>query len=217
MPADRTFAVVPLKSLDTGKTRLAPMLDGRERAALIPAMAEDILDAFAEFGGMPVLVVTGDTRVEKLALVRGFHCLLEESCVSETAAVEAATRWAGELGATGTMVVPADIPLLQPGDIAQVLDAAPRVGTLLVPAWDGRGTNAVLRRPFNLFPLRFGNDSFVPHRAAAEQTGLPCSILHNERIGIDVDSPEDLLRVLEYPARGRTRRVLESLRPEARR
>ncbi len=212
-----TFALLPLKSLDTGKTRLSPLLDPNERTSLIAAMVTDIMDAFAEFARMPVLVVTGDPRVVALAESRGFHHLLEQTCVSETAAIEAATAMAGELGAGGTLVVPCDIPLLQPDDLAELLDRAPARGTLFVPAWDGRGTNAVLRRPFDLFPLRFGNDSFVPHRAAAEQTGLACVIVSNERIALDVDSPEDLFRLLDYGATGQTRRVLECLRVEQRR
>lgn len=212
-----TFALLPLKSLDTGKTRLSPLLDPPERASLIAAMAEDILDAFADFGRMPVLVVTGDPRVVTMANARGFQSLVEQTCVSETAAIEMATARAGELGAGGTLVLPCDIPLLRPEDLAEVIDRSPDRGTLFVPAWDGRGTNAVLRRPFDLFPLRFGNDSFAPHRVAAEQTGLSCVIVSNERIGLDVDSPEDLYRLLDHGASGRTGSVLESLRLEARR
>lgn len=211
-----TMALVPVKSLDTGKTRLSPILEAHERAALIPAMVEDIFNALAAFARMPVLVVTGDPRVAAMAGSRGFSCLMESACLSETAAIEAATRRAGEMGAAGTMVVPGDIPLLQPEDVAELLELAPQQGTLVVPAWDGRGTNAVLRRPHNLFPLRFGNDSFLPHRASAQQTGLPCAILHNERIALDVDSPEDLLRFLAYPATTLTRRVAESFHLERR-
>ena len=211
-----TMALLPVKSLDSGKTRLSPLLDARERAALIPVMVEDILNAFSAFARMPVLVVTGDTRVAAMAAARGFGALMEQECTSETAAIEAATRRAGELGAAGTMVVPGDIPLLQAEDLAAVLESAPPRGTLLVPAWDGRGTNAVLRRPHNLFPLRFGNDSFLPHRQSAEHTGLPCRILHNERLALDVDSPEDLLRFLAHPTRTLTHRVVETFQLERR-
>ena len=211
------MALVPVKGLDSGKTRLSPILNVHERAALIPAMVEDILNALAEFARMPVLVVTGDSRVAAMAESRGFHSLMETACISETVAIEAATRKAGKLGAGGTMVIPGDIPLVQPEDFAAVLEAAPPQGSLLTPGWDGRGTNAALRRPHDLFPLRFGNDSFIPHRAAAEQTGLPCAILYNERIAIDVDSPEDLFRFLDYSAiTTLTRRVLESFQLERR-
>jgi 2-phospho-L-lactate guanylyltransferase len=171
-------------------------------------MVEDVFDAFA---GTNVLVVTGDPRVQALATQRGFHTLLEQTCVSETNAIEAATLHAQTLGAKGTLVVPADVPLIQPADVAEILDAAPAQGVLLVPAWDGRGTNAVIRRPAGLIPLRFGNDSFLPHCAAASNTGLPCMIRRNESIALDIDSPDDLRRFLEVPSHTRTRRVLESL------
>ena len=212
------IALVPVKNLTVGKSRLSNLLEADERAALIPAMVTDIFNALADFIRMRVLVVTGDSRVADMAQARGFLTLMETTCVSETSAIETATRKAGELDAGGTLVVPGDIPLVRPDDFAAVLEAAPSRGTLLVPAWDGRGTNAVLRAPHDLFPLRFGNDSFVPHRAAAEQTDNPCVVLHNERIALDIDSPEDLFRFLEFPGNQTlTRRVLESLQLARRR
>ena len=69
-------------------------------------------------------------------------------------------------------------------------------GAILVPAHDHRGTNAVWRKPADLFPLQFGDDSFAPHCAAAEATGKPCVILELAGIGLDVDSPADLRRLL---------------------
>ena len=41
-----TWAVVPFKGRD-GKRRLAGLLDGDERAALVRAMLDDVLDALA--------------------------------------------------------------------------------------------------------------------------------------------------------------------------
>ncbi len=210
-----TWALIPIKSLENGKTRLSPLLDPGQRAALIPAMVEDVLDAFAEYDRMPVLVITGDSRVEDLARRHGFHCLMEESCESETRAIEAATVHVRSLGAGGTLVVPADVPLVQASDIAEVVANAPGQGSLLVPAWDGRGTNAVVRRPGGLFPLRFGNDSFLPHRSAAQQTSLPVVIQHNERLALDIDGPTDLFRFLDIAApMTRTRRVVDQFRLE---
>lgn len=209
MPLSDTWALVPIKSLDNGKSRLSPVLEPHERAALIPAMIEDVLDAFAALRAIPVLVVTGDSRVAELADRREMQSLREEVCISETHAIEAATIQARALGAGGTLVVPADIPLVEPEDLRAILECAPGQGTLLVPAWNCRGTNAVLRRPADLIPLHFGNDSFRPHRAAAEQTGLPCVIRHSERIALDLDSPAELRRFLDIPSNTRTRRLLE--------
>ncbi len=84
----------------------------------------------------------------------------------------------------------------------------PTKARVLAPAADGRGTNAAFRRPANLFPLRFGNDSFKPHLAAAKATGKPCIILHLPGIAVDVDNPEDLQQVLTHPGETRAQSLL---------
>ena len=87
-----------------------------------------------------------------------------------------ATRLCVSRGIDSTLVIPADIPLIQASELEQIVLEAPAEGSVLAPAADGRGTNAAFRRPANLFPLRFGNDSFKPHLAAAEASGKPCIV-----------------------------------------
>jgi 2-phospho-L-lactate guanylyltransferase len=80
-----------------------------------------------------------------------------------------------------------------------IYDHAPALGSVLVPSSDKRGSNAVLRRPAALFPLRFGNDSFMPHLASAIATNTSCVVLSLSGIGLDVDTPEDLYQLAEAP------------------
>ena len=87
---------------------------------------------------------------------------------------------------------------------------------MLVPAADGRGTNAAFRRPANFFPLRFGNDSFKPHLAAAQATGKPCIVLQLPSIAVDVDNPEDLQLLLSHPGETRTQSLIRRWPPEGR-
>ena len=88
-----------------------------------------------------------------------------------------------------------------------ILDAAPEVGSVLVPAGDGRGTKAVLRRPAALLSLRFGNDSFKPHLAAAQASGQPCVVLSLPGIAVDVDNPADLRQLAELPGETRAQHL----------
>jgi 2-phospho-L-lactate/phosphoenolpyruvate guanylyltransferase len=90
------------------------------------------------------------------------------------------------------MVIPGDIPLINAGEIKQIYDNAPERGCVLVPSADKRGTNAMLRRPSALFPLRFGNDSFMPHLTAAINTNTSCVVLSLPGIALDIDTPDDL-------------------------
>ena len=108
-------------------------------------------------------------------------------------------------------VIPADIPLIQGWELEEILNVAPREGSVLVPAGDGRGTNAAFRRPADLFPLRFGNDSFKPHHAAAQATGKRCVVLNLPGIAVDVDNPEDLHRLASLPGETRAQRMARNL------
>src|SRR4029077_18302064 len=119
-----------------------------------------------------------------------------------------ATRICVERGVESTLVIPADIPLIEAWELQEILKHAPAEGSVLVPAADGRGTNAAFRRPADLFPLRFGNDSFRPHHAAAQATGKPCIVLHLPGIALDVDNPEDLEQLTALPGQTRAQRLV---------
>jgi 2-phospho-L-lactate guanylyltransferase len=127
----------------------------------------------------------------------------------ETGAIAMATAFCLDRGAAFSLVIPADIPLIEAVELQQIVAAAPVAGCVLAPDSAGRGTNAALRAPADLFPLRFGNDSFLPHRAAAESTGLPCVVLKLPGIALDVDRPEDLQ---ELAAAGGERRAQKLVR-----
>ena len=98
-----------MKSLDSGKTRLSPILDIHQRAAVIPAMVEDIFNALAAFGRMPVLVVTGDSRVASMAESRGFSYLMETACISETMVEESIPPERNAPNGTSASICPATL------------------------------------------------------------------------------------------------------------
>ncbi|MGE5206871.1 MAG: 2-phospho-L-lactate guanylyltransferase [Chlamydiota bacterium] len=196
--------LVPVKNLENAKERLSSVLSPSERRALAEAMLQDVLEALAAVNHHTrVGVVTSDPVATALAQRYGFALIPDPANLGESDAIAHATKHCLANGEDSTLVIPGDIPLIQPEDIEQVLAAAPAEGSVLVPGWDGRGSNAVLRRPADLFPLRFGNDSFPPHLRAAQATGKPCLVLQLPRIGLDVDNPADLAQLLA--AEGNTR------------
>jgi 2-phospho-L-lactate guanylyltransferase len=196
--------LVPVKDLSAAKQRLAAVLDQSARTALAQAMLHDVLATLHGWKNRPpVALVTSDGYAVKLAAEYEFEVIPDPDNPGETGAIEVATRICLERGAESTLVIPADIPLIQSWELGEILKHAPAEGSVLVPAADGRGTNAAFRRPANLFPLRFGNDSFKPHHAAALATGRPCIVLNLPGIAVDVDNPSDLQQLLASP--GETR------------
>jgi 2-phospho-L-lactate guanylyltransferase len=184
--------LVPVKNLAEAKQRLSSVLTSEERFALAQAMCEDVLQALARWQSRPaVAVVTSDSFARDLAARFNFEVIADDN-TGETSAIEMATAVCRGRGAESTLVVPADIPLIDGAELQKIVDNAPAAGAVLVPDAAGRGTNAAWRAPGDLFPLRFGNDSFLPHLAAAKATGLPCVVLKLPGIARDIDRPEDL-------------------------
>jgi 2-phospho-L-lactate/phosphoenolpyruvate guanylyltransferase len=189
--------LVPVKRLETAKQRLSPLLTAAERSALAEAMLEDVLVALGKCNRREhVALVSGDERAQALARQHGFGIIDDADDPGETGAIEMAVRFAVGHGAEFTLVLPGDIPLIRASEVDRIFEAAPREGTVLAPSASGRGTNAVLQRPAGLFPLRFGNDSFIPHLATARATGKPVAVLKLSGIGVDIDEPADLADLL---------------------
>ena len=207
----RGILLIPFKSLATAKQRLADALDGEQRSQLAEAMLRDVLAAAAGVRErIDVAIVTGDIRAQQLAAGHGFLAIEDTRNESETAAIEMATAWAEQSGYDTTIVVPADIPLIAAEELHRVLDAAPKDGAVLVPAYDRRGSNCILRRPASIIPLRFGNDSFLPHCEAMKKTGKDLVILEMPGIGLDIDNPHELAMLVHREGDTNAQRLLRS-------
>jgi 2-phospho-L-lactate guanylyltransferase len=201
--------LVPVKNLSGAKQRLASLFDQPTRTELAQAMLFDVLETLGEWTGRPeVGIVTSDPFAIQLAQQFRFSVIPDNNNRSQTDAIEMATRFCESQGIDSTLVIPGDIPLIQSWELEQILEFEPSEGSVLVRAADGRGTNAIFRRPAGLFPARFGNDSFEPHHAAAQATGKPCVVLSLPGIALDVDNPSDLLALAAAPGETHAQRLI---------
>lgn len=205
--------LIPVKNLCNAKQRLSSILDAESRTALAQAMLRDVLETVHSWrehgsGDIPAALVTSDRYAQELGSALGFELIRDETNPGETGAIEMATRLCEERQTSNTLVIPGDIPLIAEWELEEIFSKAPVEGSLLVPAADGRGTNAAFRSPAGLFPLRFGNDSFKPHLAAARETGKPCIVISLPGIALDVDRPEDLHQLQLADGDGHAQRLV---------
>lgn len=186
-------AVVPVKRFAAAKQRLAAVLAPAERASLARAMLADVLAALVAAPGLErILVVTADPDAAALARRFGAEISAEDSETGQSAAVAAAARRLARDG-VALLTVPADIPAVEPRDIAAVIAAGGAARCYVIAAArDGRGSNAILCAPADAVPFRFGPDSFAAHCAAARAAGFAVRPLDLPRVALDIDAPEDL-------------------------
>lgn len=207
----RGILLIPFKSLATAKQRLAEALDAAQRSQLAEAMLRDVMSAAVGVQErIDVALVTGDARAQAIAREFGFLVIEDMRNESETAAIEMATEWSEQHGYDATIIVPADIPLIAAEELHRVLDAAPLEGAVFVPAYDRRGSNCILRRPASIIPLRFGNDSFLPHCEAMKKTGKQLIILEMPGIALDIDNPHELELLVQRQSETGSQRLLRS-------
>src|SRR5215471_18068461 len=206
------WAVVPVKDTAAAKQRLASAIPPALRQQLMLAMLEDVLAALAEAPGLAGrLLVTTDPAAQDLASHYGFDCLTDGAADGHTGAVMAAARHLAAAGAQGMLTVPGDIPLVTAAEIAQLLAAhRPAPSFTIAPSHDELGSNAVLVSPPDAVPLRFGDNSFFPHLAAARACGIEPKVMALPRIALDIDTPDDLALLLAAPSRTRARQLLDA-------
>jgi 2-phospho-L-lactate/phosphoenolpyruvate guanylyltransferase len=206
------YALVPVKDLTQAKARLSPLLSPAERYALAAAMLDDVLAALRQASTVDrIALVTTDARALALAAQWGFEVIDEGSGRGETGAVELAVKVCRERGASSLAVIPGDIPLLTAADVDGVMQLGRQYDVVIVPSWDSRGTNAVLLRPPDALQLRFGSWSFFPHVKQAKRKGLSYKVVRSPRVALDVDTPEDLARIVPQAIGTKSYAVLEEM------
>ena len=205
------WAVVPVKALGQAKSRLAGTLSCGARAELARAMLEDVLETLVQARTLAgLVVVTADAEAKVLGTRLGARILGDDATCGHTRAVMAAARRLHAEGREGMLTVPGDVPAIAPDEVERLIalhNAAPAF--TIAPSHDGRGSNAIIASPPTAVPLAFGNDSFLPHVAAARAAGIEPTIATGlEGIALDVDGRDDLDALLRTTRATRARAVL---------
>ncbi len=191
------WAIVPVKPLSLGKSRLAEVLTAEERADMnrrLLAHTLATLDAVSEIEH--ILVVSRDQAALALARQYGARTVQEMGAPQLNLALTRATVIAQTHTTRGVLIVPADLPLLTPEDIRAMLARATQPPVVVVaPDHRHRGTNALLVCPAGLITYEFGPDSFRKHCESARQAGARLEICELPSLALDMDLPEDLALV----------------------
>ncbi len=192
------WVIIPVKPFAQAKSRLASVLSPLDRALLSRSFLKRTLSvAQAAPSVTQAVIVSRDAEALHLAEERGLIALLEEGRGLNRALAQA-TRWAAQRGAGALLILPTDLPLLEPDDIEALWALALDEPTVVIaPSRRGGGTNALLTRPPGLLSYRFGPRSFGAHCAQARAAGLPLFVVRSSHLALDVDLPEDWAEMRE--------------------
>lgn len=193
------WAIVPVKPLRWGKSRLAEVLTQDERTDLNRRLLAHTLDTLTELPEIEhILVVSRDQAALALARDYGARTVQENGAPHLNTALARATVVAQNFATRGVLIVPADLPLITPEDVRAMLDLAKEPPVVVVaPDHRRKGTNAMLVCPAGLIDYEYGPDSFLRHCERARQAGAHLEICELSSLALDMDLPEDLEMISE--------------------
>ncbi|GAB4462404.1 MAG: hypothetical protein Kow00120_29250 [Anaerolineae bacterium] len=191
-----------MKPLNVARSALGAVLDRQGREALAIANFRQVLEVVTRSRALAgVVVLSRDSWALAEARSYGVYTVTESGAPDRNAALMRATLATRTFGATATLMLAADLPLVVPGD----LEALARLGALgarssrLVVASPDRfedGTNALLMRPPGIIPYALGPGSFKRHQALARAAGAAFQVWQSPGLSTDVDTTDDLSRYL---------------------
>lgn len=196
-------ALIPVKTLATAKSRLAPYLSQHQRESLVLDMLHHVLHVLLDSGlHERVSVVSPDPRVLAQAKTWGAQALMEEQ-KGHNSALQAAALREQASGATAILTVSADLPLLCTSDIQALIEQSKQHQVVLGSSLDNSGTNALLVCPPLALPYLFGPDSLHRYLDASRQKHLSSVVLRRIGLAFDLDTIGDLreLQVLRSESR----------------
>lgn len=197
------YILIPVKDLTRAKQRLAGLMTQQERTQLAWAMLENTFAVVSQVTSFDrIAVVTLYEPAIALAKSYGMEVVLENEQISESASVDFGSQEVIKVGAQSVLRLPIDLPLITVEDVESILacdqqkdSSVPFV--VIVPSREGTGTNAILRRPPDLFLSQFGTGSLARHLKEAARIQAECKIIDLPRIALDIDEPEDVIELLK--------------------
>lgn len=187
------WLLLPVKSLSRGKQRLKPALGDRERAQLNEFFLVRMLVAASQYPGLErTAVVSEDADAAGIASSRGARVIRSDGMDLNQALTFGRHKLSSEHDRP-LLVLPVDLPFVEPGDIQQISLLGREHATIICPDRNRTGTNAIFFSSRAVFPFRFGHNSFQMHQDEAIRCcGRRPYIHFNSQIALDIDTPPDL-------------------------
>lgn len=187
------WAIVPIKPLRRGKSRLSQVLSETEREQLNQTLLVHTLHCLSQVPEIDHnIMVSYDPAALSLAREYGFRTIQENKRTTINIALRKGTLAAKAFKATKVLIIPADLPFLTVEVIREMIShsrAAPEI--IIAPDRKKDGTNALLVNPVGILDYDFGEWSFRKHIEQAERKKIRIEIFEHDDLSFDLDIPDD--------------------------
>ena len=196
---NKTSILIPMRSLNEGKTRLSNLLSPNKREKLIKLLFTQLLgklktlkDQFP-FIFSDILVITPCEEVEEIS--KDFHVLVlkEQNLNGLNSAVSKGIYWSLENLYDSSLILPGDIIDPETEDIKKILDIGKKsIDSMVICPSTDFGTNALFLSLPTRLNFKFGPNSFFEHQKEAKKISIRSIIAPVDSLKDDLDTGKDL-------------------------
>lgn len=182
--------IIPIKSFDGAKERLASALDATERHKLAVYTASRVMAAARPFS---VFIVCDDDEVAHFARQHG-AAVVSQHISGLNNAARLGLDAARDAGFAWGIIAHSDLPLATHFDhLVDQSMSKTRIG--LVSDQVNDGTNVLVIATNSEFEFHYGPGSFRAHCDEATRRGYELRIIDDRALAIDIDTPADLVHL----------------------
>lgn len=188
-------AVLPFRSIDSAKSRMAPLLSDEERSEFSARLLERTLLALGRATRISNVVLVSPDPLARALARSGGHEALDDGGVDLNAAIGLGVAQAAASGASAVLILPVDLAEVSAANIDALLSSwsGSQPGLLVSP--DGGTSALIVPLPRNFTP-RFGASSAAAHRTELSRDGALVEELTSP-LANDIDTPDDLRAAMQ--------------------
>lgn len=190
-----TWAIIPVKTLNHAKSRLAPFISDNERTELVRCLLHRLLQVLREVPRIDeLLVVSRDPDVAQIAVQYEACVVMEENGAGLNQSVTIGKQVAAAQGADWVLMLPSDLPIVQPDDIEGLWGKTavfPQPHIVICSDRHHQGTNALLMPAKTPFHFKYGHHSYAKHCEEARRLQLNVLSVDIPGLQFDLDTIQD--------------------------
>ena len=193
-------AIIPVKSLNSSKSRLSPFLTLQQRRNLTLFLLKATIKKVKSSQFISdIIVVSRDNTIENFSAENSLK-FIKDSDNGVNNAVILADRYCIENEIDANIVIPNDIPFLSFQSIDQICVISENYSKCIIicPSKRFDGTNILLRKPPGVIKTFYDNNSYVNHLKEAQKLNVPIESLDHDNLRFDIDTKEDFIEFLYF-------------------
>jgi 2-phospho-L-lactate guanylyltransferase len=188
------WAIVPVKPLAHGKSRLSSVLNSDERMSLNIRLLKKTLQTISHVPEIEkTLIVTNDPKVVEITKSFRFDVCVEENVCGMNRALDRGIGILRKNQVQSAIILPSDLPFVTAREIQVIIKMGVESNAMVIaPDRKKIGTNAIFYHSLERVEFEFGPMSYEKHVKRAKENGVTVCVFESDTFGLDIDLPEDL-------------------------